>query len=140
MEYKIGLWSLNDTEYLRKNYSKKSVIEISEFLSRSIKSVRNKADFEGLMSRSRTQRARNMNVALNLIRNGERCKYKLAKISSLDLTLVSAMITEFLNESSLSQKPQYYESEQAIFDSMELEYKAEDLKGWELNCLNKIED
>ena len=135
---KKGVWNELDISFLKKYYGIKTAKEISEHIGRDVKSVRNKADLEGLMSRNKTQRVRNENLALDMLRKGARCKYKISKVTTLDLTVVSAIITKFLNESVLSHKPKYFETEQDIFDSMDLKYEPKDLQGWELEQFKKI--
>lgn len=132
-------WETYEIDFLLKTYHTTAIKHIAKELDRPEKSVFIKAHRLRLKNKRTHAREIKKEHLARLINSGIYDVNELSKSTGLSIDICNKEIgkANALRTKPKQMIPDYILTEDDILDSIEMFYRAEDLKGWELNYLNK---
>lgn len=126
-------WKTHEVDYLKNCYHTMTIETIANELGRTVQSIRLKAYRLGLVNMG-VYRNDKMNTYLDtLISSGIENVAELSNKTGFTIEVCLKHIRKSkIKVKNISEIPEYILTEQDILDSIEMEYKSEDLKDWEL--------
>ena len=126
-------WKAFEIDYLKNCYHTTRLKTIAKELGRTEESIRIKAHRIGVKSISVHNKNKVSSYLDSLISSGINEEAELSNKTGLSIEVCKKRLrSSMIVIKPLVIIPEYILTEQDILDSIEMEYKAEDLKGWEL--------